>query len=160
MPASPDRTLAQIVNQSIRRAEYFFPGPPTVSNVYEAIARGDADVAALDRLLQITAQVAQEPPSPPFVQPYDPNLDRILKARGWLSRRDERPESHIFDMWTWPPTSRLWSPTVIHHEGRQIRVFYAIAPHPARSPELTFSDADALLAQIHHIESWGRHPVI
>jgi hypothetical protein len=143
-----------VIRQAIHRAEYFFPGEPTISNVFERIRSGGASVDDLEGLLRIAVAVAREVKSQPFVPPYDSDLDQILKSRGWHSLRDEQPENHIFDMWTWPPTAHLWSPTVIHHEGRQLRVFYAIAPFPARSPELTYATPEDLLKQIGFIEAW------
>ncbi len=150
----PNRTTPEVIRYSIERVEFFFPGATTVSDVHEALVSGSADVDALTRLLQLVVQISQEVPSPPFIPPYDSDLDQILKERGWTSARDRQPDSHIYDMWTWPRTAHLRSPTMIHHEGQGIRVFYAASPYPARSPELVFASAADLLEQIVFIERW------
>lgn len=154
MPTNPNRTTAQIIRQSIKRAEIFFPGSQTVLDVHHALTRNEADVDSLTCLLQLVVQVTQEIPSPPFTPPYDSVLDQALKARGWSSLRDQPSDNHIHDMWTWPQTAHLWNPTMIHHEGKEIRVFYAISPPAARSPQLVFANAADLLEQISFIEAW------
>lgn len=146
-----DRLIAAVV----ARLEYYFPGDPSAAGVTAALKSGAAGPPELQRLFRALIDAGARPLHEPFAPPYDAELNDALTRRGWHSRRDDVPDSHPFDMWTWPPSEQYAQPTVIHHEGKQLRVFYAISPIRARAPHTTFEDRAQLLDQIAYIEAWS-----
>lgn len=89
-----------------------------------------------------------------FVAPYDLVADKMLKARGWRSRRDEGWSEHMYDMWTWPQTEHGPGtlPTEIHCEGRSFRVYFASSSLLVPRIQLTFANRAELLTQLPTIE--------
>ncbi|GAA3905098.1 hypothetical protein GCM10022382_10020 [Microbacterium invictum] len=116
------------VSSVLRRLEYYFPGDPSATGIAAAVRSGAAGPSELQRLFRALVDEGGKPAPKPYVRPYDAELDEALSLRGWRSRRDEGWDSHTFDMWTWPPSQRFAQPTVVHHEGLQLRVIYAISP--------------------------------
>lgn len=154
-PSESQQTSDQVIASVLRRLEFYFPGDPSATGVAGAVRSGAAGPTELQRLFRALVDEGGKPAPEPHVPPYDAELDEALSLRGWRSRRDEGWDSHTFDMWTWPPSQRYAQPTVIHHEGHQLRVFYAISPILARAPHVVFENRSQLLDQIDYIEAWS-----
>lgn len=151
---SIQRTRDELITTVVRRLEYYFPGDPSAAGVTAALKSGTAGASELQRLFRALVDAGTQSVDEPFSPPYDAELNGVLTRRGWRSRRDEGADSNPFDMWTWPASERYAQPTVIHHEGRRLRVFYAISPISALAPHTIFEGRSQLLAQIDYIEGW------